>query len=61
MSQATYPIKGMHCASCAQNVERTIKALPGVKRANVNLASEKLTVDYEQNQVNVDDMEQAVK
>lgn len=61
MSQATYPIKGMHCASCAQNVERTIKALPGVKRANVNLASEKLTVDYEQNQVNVDDMAQAVK
>lgn len=61
MSQATYPIKGMHCASCAQNVERTIKSLPGVKRANVNLASEKLTVDYEQNQVNVDDMAQAVK
>ncbi|MCJ0553026.1 heavy metal translocating P-type ATPase [Enterococcus cecorum] len=61
MSQATYPIKGMHCASCAQNVERTIKALPGVKRANVNLASEKLTVDYEQSQVNVDDMAQAVK
>lgn len=61
MSQATYPIKGMHCASCAQNVERTIKALPGVKSANVNLASEKLTVDYEQNQVNVDDMAQAVK
>ncbi|MDY2954864.1 MAG: heavy metal translocating P-type ATPase [Enterococcus cecorum] len=61
MSQATYPIKGMHCASCAQNVERTIKALPGVKRANVNLATEKLSIEYNHQELTANEIIQAVK
>jgi Cu+-exporting ATPase len=37
----------MTCAACAQRIERTVRKLPGVKRASVNLASEKLFVEYE--------------
>ncbi len=32
-------VEGMHCASCALNVEKTVKALPGVISANVNATS----------------------
>jgi len=37
----------MTCAACAQRIERTVKKLPGVGQASVNLASEKLFVEYD--------------
>jgi len=43
----TYPIKGMHCASCVRVIERSLSKTPGVKEANVNLATEKATVTYD--------------
>ena len=39
-------VKGMHCASCVLKVEKAIKKIPGIKSANVNLATEKATVEY---------------
>ncbi|MFA6171412.1 MAG: heavy metal translocating P-type ATPase [Patescibacteria group bacterium] len=44
-------ISGMHCASCAAIIERSVKKLPGVKNASVNLASEKATVIYEEDEI----------
>ncbi len=43
----TFPIKGMHCASCIRVTERALKKTPGVKNAVVNLATEKATVTYD--------------
>jgi Cu+-exporting ATPase len=37
----------MTCAACAQRVERTVRKLTGVGQANVNLASEKLFVEFD--------------
>ncbi|MBN9236593.1 Cu+-exporting ATPase [Mesorhizobium sp. YL-MeA3-2017] len=39
-------IKGMTCASCVARIERALKAVPGVSNANVNLATERATVDF---------------
>ncbi len=38
-------IHGMTCASCASRVERALSRVPGVARAEVNLATEKATVE----------------
>ncbi|KQV81232.1 heavy metal translocating P-type ATPase [Rhizobacter sp. Root1221] len=38
-------VTGMSCASCASRVEKTLKAVPGVHRADVNLATEQATVE----------------
>lgn len=43
----TFPINGMHCASCIRVTERALKRTPGVKDAAVNLATEKATVTYD--------------
>jgi P-type Cu+ transporter len=43
----TFPIKGMHCASCVRLTERALKKTPGVKDAVVNLATAKATVEYD--------------
>ena len=40
-----FDIEGMHCASCAINIEKHVLKLEGVETAAVNLASEKLTVE----------------
>ncbi|MBK5133084.1 heavy metal translocating P-type ATPase, partial [Candidatus Bathyarchaeota archaeon] len=39
-------IGGMTCASCSQTIEKTLKNTAGVIEANVNLASEKATIEY---------------
>ncbi|MDD2807340.1 MAG: heavy metal translocating P-type ATPase [Patescibacteria group bacterium] len=41
----TVDIRGMHCASCALNIEHQLKKITGVTNAVVNYASEKATVE----------------
>jgi P-type Cu+ transporter len=41
------PVTGMTCANCANTIERQVRKLPGIDVANVNLASEKLTVSFD--------------
>ncbi len=43
--QLTVPVLGMTCANCVAAVERNAKKVDGVETANVNYASEKLTVE----------------
>ncbi len=45
----TFNVKGMHCASCVNVLERTLKKVEGVTSANVNLATNKATVSYDEN------------
>lgn len=40
----TLPVDGMTCASCARRVERAVQAVPGVGAAQVNLATETVSV-----------------
>ncbi len=40
-----FNIKGMHCASCAQSIERALAAIPGVNKASVNFALKRADVD----------------
>ncbi|MEK7570960.1 MAG: heavy metal translocating P-type ATPase [Patescibacteria group bacterium] len=42
----SFPIKGLHCASCIRVTERALKKTPGVTDAVVNLATEKATITY---------------
>src|SRR5512146_2063581 len=41
------PVTGMTCANCAATIERQVRKLPGINVANVNLASEKLSVTFD--------------
>ena len=38
----------MTCAACAKAVERAVGKLEGISQAKVNLATEKLTVEYDE-------------
>lgn len=41
----------MHCASCVMLIEQSLQKVPGVKRAAVNLATNKATVEFESERV----------
>lgn len=40
-------IGGMHCASCSARIERVLGAMDGVRRAEINLATESGVVEYD--------------
>lgn len=52
----TVTVKGMTCASCSAAVERNISKADGVAKATVNLATEKLTVEYDSEKISIEDM-----
>jgi len=60
MENKTFAIEGMSCASCAQTVEKATAKLPGVQKANVNLATEKLSVAFDPAAVSETEIQQAV-
>jgi Cu+-exporting ATPase len=53
-------IDGMTCASCATRVEKKLSRLGGVEGSSVNYATEEATVVYDPQQVEVDDLLEAV-
>lgn len=51
---------GMHCASCAQLIERRLRKVPGVERAVVNYGTERAHVSYASDTVTTDQLIKAV-
>lgn len=47
MKSYNLPVEGMTCASCVTRVEKTISKFEGVKNVSVNLATEHVTFDVE--------------
>lgn len=48
MKREVYLIKGMTCASCSSAVERVTRKLEGVVRSEVNLATNRMTIEYDE-------------
>ena len=55
------PVSGMTCAACARTIERTLASTPGVSRANVNLATNTATVEFDPDIVQVRDFVGAIE
>lgn len=60
-NKAEIKISGMHCASCALNVEKSLNKLEGVAKAQVNFGTEKATVEYDANKVELQELEDTVE
>ena len=59
--QKQFKLTGMTCANCALTIEKGVGKMPGVKRANVNFASEKLAIEYDPGLVQAEDILTKVK
>ena len=54
--QITLPVTGMTCANCAVTIERGLRKLPTVANANVNLASERASLEFDPATLKFDDI-----
>ncbi len=61
MESQMLDIRGMTCAACAQRIEKVVRKLPGIEQANVNLASEKLFVEYDSSVLKLDQIKEKVE
>ncbi|HHV08766.1 MAG TPA: copper-translocating P-type ATPase [Clostridiales bacterium] len=61
MVTKTLQIEGMTCAACAKAVEKASAKLQGVTEANVNFATEKLNISFDDSQVSIPDIQAAVE
>lgn len=50
---STINISGMHCATCAINIEKALKKNPGIVNARVNFANEKAYVEYNTDKLDI--------
>ncbi|HDR4904630.1 TPA: copper-translocating P-type ATPase [Bacillus cereus] len=58
--KAEFTVLGMTCAACANRVEKRLNKLDGVNKATVNFALESATVDFNPDEVNVNEMKSAI-
>ncbi|PSB57251.1 cation-transporting ATPase PacS, partial [filamentous cyanobacterium CCP1] len=60
MENATLKLRGMSCASCANNIEEAIRSVPGVKACSVNFGAEQAAVTYDPGKTDVAAIQEAV-
>ena len=61
MKKITLTVTGMTCASCARSVERNVGKIEGVNYSNVNLATEKLSVEFDENKTSINEIRKQYK
>ncbi|MBI5621348.1 copper-translocating P-type ATPase [Candidatus Falkowbacteria bacterium] len=61
IKKAELSIHGMHCASCAVNIQRDLEKQPGVKTATINFALEQGQVEYDEAHMNPETIMATVK
>ncbi|MEN6349392.1 MAG: heavy metal translocating P-type ATPase [Syntrophomonas sp.] len=61
MQKESIKISGMSCAACAARIEKGLNNLSGVQSANVNLAIEKATIEYDEERVSPEQIDQVVQ
>ena len=60
INKISIKITGMTCASCAQNIEKSLNKLEGVNKASVNFSFEKAAVEYDSSKISPAEFENAI-
>ena len=61
MKKQNFKIEGMTCAACSARVEKVVNKLEGISSAVVNLTTERMSVEYDEQKLNIDDIGKAVE
>ena len=61
MKKEILTINGMTCASCAQRIEKVVNKMEGVETASVNLATEKMMLTFDEEKIQRQTIQDAVK
>ena len=56
MTEKKFSVTGMTRSSCSAHVEKSVQKLNGVKNVNVNLLSNSMTITFDENKLNENDI-----
>lgn len=51
MKKEKFQIQGMTCSACQNHVDKAVRSLDGIKEVNVNLLSNTMQVEYDENKI----------
>lgn len=54
LKKIVLPIRGMHCVSCAANIENVLKKNAGIKTVSVNFATEKAVIEFDEEKISLE-------
>jgi len=60
MKKESYLVEGMTCSGCERAIQRVVSSLPGVSEAKADANSSTVSVQYDPQQVNIDQIRSAV-
>ena len=60
MDTLTLKLRGMSCAACANNIEKAIRSVPGVRDCNVNFGAEQAAIKYDRSVANLEKIQSAI-
>jgi len=61
MTTTNFPIQGMHCASCALRIEKSLQKTAGVSEAQVNYALAKARVSFDETKLGEHDLHKVIE
>lgn len=61
MKNITLNVEGMSCSHCVNAVTKAVTALAGVDGVNVDLAAKTVTVDFDEAEVSLDSIKEAIE
>ena len=59
--ELTIPVKGMHCASCAITIQKTLKKAKGVIECEVNYGNEKAKIEFDPTSTNIQELSKTIE
>lgn len=61
MKKIILKVTGMHCTSCAMNIDGELEDTEGVKESNTNYARSQTEVTYDESSVTLDQITRVIK
>ena len=60
MQNITLKLSGLHCTSCATNIDLTLEDLPGVKSSDTNYAKSEAKITFDPSKINLESITKTI-
>jgi len=60
METITLKLSGLHCTSCAVNIDLTLEDIPGVKKSDTNYAKSELKISFDPSKTDLQSIKKTV-
>lgn len=61
MTQETIKVEGMSCMHCQLRVKKAVEEVEGVRKADVDLQTKQVVIDYEEGKANTEKVKAAIR